>query len=96
MTEIFKGIGNNLKILEHFNNFNNDDNNNNNNNDEDEFNEILNSIDIFYLNNENKNIINIKDYYEINDEKFINDRMIYNNLDNFYNNDEIKTLKDLC
>ena len=94
MTEIFKGIGNNLKILEHFNNFNNDDNNNNN--DEDEFNEILNSIDIFYLNDENKNIINIKDYYEINDEKFINDRMIYNNLDIFYNNDEIETLKDLC
>ena len=83
MNEIFKGIGNNLIILEHLKDLNNKNNNNQ------EYEEILNT--------EILNIIGYNNNYVVKiNEKFITDRIIYNYLNILYKNDEIESLKDLC
>ena len=88
MTEMFKGIGNNLIILEHLNNLNNNNSDNKNNYNK-EYEEILNTEFLNIIDHNNNILIKIN-------EKFINDRIIYNYLNILYNNDEIETLKDLC
>ncbi len=83
MNEIFKGIGNNLIILEHLKDLNNKNNNNQ------EYEEILNTEILNIIGYNNNCVVKIN-------EKFINDRIIYNYLNILYKNDEIETLKDLC